>query len=57
MKNKKNTRKFREDLVVYQICLWAKQNQQLYSRLANLLHPSKISRHIAGYESRITHFC
>ena len=57
MKNKKNTRKFREDLVVYQICLWTKQNQQLYSRLANLLHPSKISRHIAGYESRITHFC
>ena len=39
MNKKKNTSEFREYKVVHQICLWTKQNQQLHSRIANLLHP------------------
>ena len=39
MNQKKNTRQFREDKVVHQICLQTKQNQLLHSGLANSLHP------------------
>ena len=39
MNRTKNICKFREDKVVYQMYLYAKENQSLLSRVANLLHP------------------
>ena len=56
MNKRKNTPEFRQDKVVHQICLQTKHNKLFHSRLANLLHPSKIHRHVAGYESRLTTF-